>query len=47
MVENVTSYVSLSADDAKFLRTVKDMEDCEELQRDQDKVYEWSNQWQM
>ena len=47
MVENVTSYASLFADDAKILRKVKDMEDCEELQRDLDKVCEWSNQWQM
>ena len=38
MVENVTSYVSLFADDAKLLRRVKDDDDCEKLQSDLDKV---------
>lgn len=47
MVENVSSYVSLFVDDAKFTRRVKGTEDCEELQRDIDKVWEWSNRWQM
>ncbi|XP_063843933.1 jerky protein homolog [Scylla paramamosain] len=47
MVENVSSYVSLFADDAKLMRRVKGTKDCEELQRDIDKVWEWSNRWQM
>ena len=47
MVENVSSYVSLFADDAKLLRKVRDSEDCRELQKDIDRVREWSNKWQM
>ena len=47
MVENITSYVSLFADDAKLLRTVKTIGDCKELQNDLDKIHDWSIRWQM
>ena len=47
MVENVTSYVSLFADDAKLLCKVKDNDDCEKLQSDLDKVCDWSTRWQI
>ena len=38
---SVTSYMNLSADDAKWLK-VKSQDDCWELQRDIDRIYEWS-----
>jgi len=47
MVEGVNSYVSLFADDAKLLRKVKTIADCESLQRDLDKILEWSERWEM
>ena len=47
MPEGVRSYMSMFADDAKLMKKVKDKEDCEDLQRDLDKVYEWSQTWEM
>ena len=47
MTDGLISYVSLFADDAKLMRRVKDWRDCEELQGDLDKIYEWSRKWEM
>ncbi|MCD9088855.1 reverse transcriptase domain-containing protein, partial [Stenotrophomonas sp. SY1] len=46
MDEGIESYMSFFADDAKLLR-VKTEEDCESLQRDLNKVQEWSRKWEM
>ena len=47
MGENVSSYISLFADDAKLLRKVVNYDDCRELQNDIDRVSDWSTKWQM
>ena len=47
MTEGVSSYMSMFADDAKLLKRVRHKEDCEDLQRDLDRVYEWSQTWEM
>lgn len=47
VVENVSRHVSLFTDNAKFLRWMEEIEDCEELQRILDKVCGCSNTWQM
>ena len=43
MTEGVSSYIILFADDAKLLRKIRNHKDCEELQNDINKIYEWSN----
>ena len=45
--EGVSSYISLFADDAKLLRKIRNHKDCEELQNDINKIYEWSMIWEM
>ena len=47
MVEEVDSYISLFADDAKLLKRVENNTDCEMLQNDLNKIYEWSKRWEM
>lgn len=47
MVDGVSSYVSLFADDAKLLRKVRCDKDCELLQEDLDRIWKWSCTWQM
>ena len=47
MPEGVKSYMNMFADDAKIMRRVRNMDDCNMLQRDLDKIYEWSKYWQM
>ena len=34
-------------DDAKLLRKIRNHKDCEELQNDINKIYEWSKTWEM
>ena len=43
----INSYMNMFADDAKIMRKVKTLEDCNKLQEDLDKIYEWSVKWQM
>ena len=47
MTEGVSSYISLSADNAKLLRKIGNHKDCEELQNDINKIYEWSKTREM
>ena len=47
MTEGVSSYISLFADDVKLLRKIGNHKGCEELQNDINKIYEWSNTWEM
>ena len=47
MQEGLTSYINLFADDAKLLRVIRNQNDCMELQRDIDKIYEWSKRWKL
>ena len=47
MTEGISSYISLFADDAKLLRKIRNHKDCEELQNDINKIYEWSEIWEM
>ena len=47
MAEGLSSYINLFADDAKLLRIIKSHEDCKELQRDIDKIHEWSQRWKL
>lgn len=47
MVEGVDSYMSLFADDAKIMRKIRNIKDCEELQSDLDRIYKWSRVWEM
>ena len=45
--EGVTSYMNLFADDAKLLKIINNKEDCLALQRDIDKIWEWSKKWKL
>ena len=47
MPEGVNSYINLFADDAKLCRCVKSEEDCEILQEDLNKIWRWSEKWEM
>ena len=47
MPERIDSYINLFADDAKLLRRVQKNEDCEALQQDLDKIFEWFYTWEM
>ena len=47
MNEGLNSYINLFADDAKILKVVRSVDDCMELQRDIDKIYEWSLRWKL
>ena len=47
MQEGLNSYINLFADDAKLLRVIKSHADCMELQRDIDKIHEWSKRWKL
>ena len=39
--------MNMFADDTKIMRRVKNQEDCNKLQEDLDRIYEWSKKWQM
>ena len=47
MAEGVNSYISLFADDAQLLRKIRNYKDCEELQNDINKIYEWRKTWKI
>ena len=47
MVDGISSYASLFADDVKIMRRIKVEEDCSLLQEDLRKIYEWSQMWEM
>ena len=47
MTVGISSYMNMFADDAKIMRRVKNIEDCNKLREDIDKIYEWSKNWQM
>ena len=47
MIEGVSSYMSLFADDAKLLRKISNQEDCKELQKDLERICNWSKRWEM
>ena len=43
----LNNYLNLFADDAKLMKVITNQGDCEELQRDIDKIYEWSKRWKL
>ena len=45
--EGLESYINLFADDAKLLKRIQGKEDNEILQRDLDKIWNWSQTWEM
>ena len=45
--DGVGSYINMFADDAKIMRKVTNMEDCQDLQRDLDLLNGWSEKWMM
>ena len=47
MTEGVNSYISLFADDAKLIRKIRNHKDCEKLQNNINKIYEWRKTWEM
>ena len=47
MQEGLNSYINLFAHDAKLLRVIKSQADCMEIQRDIDKIHEWSKRWKL
>ena len=47
MPEGIVSYMNMFADDTKIMREIKNLEDCDKLQEDLDKIYKWSKEWQM
>ncbi len=47
MMEGVESYICLFADDAKIMKKIKDTWSLEGLQKDLNKIYKWSQEWEM
>lgn len=47
MTEGLNSYISLLSDNANLVIVIKNQSDCEELQRDIDKIYDWSQRWML
>ena len=47
MPMEVNSYMNMFADDAKIMRRIRNVEDCNELQEDLNQIYNWSTKWQM
>ena len=47
MPEEIESSIYLFADDTKFFRTLHTPDDHEVLQRDLDKLHNWSNDWRL
>ena len=47
MTEGTSSYINLFKDDAKLLREIRNHKDCKELQNDMNKIYEWSEIWEI
>ena len=47
MSEGLNCYINLFADDAKLMKVIKSEGDCEELQRDIDKIHAWNQQWKL
>ena len=47
MQEGLSSYINLFADDARLLRMIRSHDNCMELQRDIDKIYEWNQRWKL
>ena len=47
MPKEIKSYMSLFADDAKLLRKIEKLNDCEALQEDLNRIMEWSRKWEM
>ena len=45
--ENITSSIRLFADDCVIYKTVTSVQEAEQLQDDLQKIYEWTNKWQM
>ena len=47
MQMGVTSYINLFADDAKLFRVIESQNDCQQLQSDINRIYEWSLRWKL
>ena len=47
LIDGIDSHINLFADDAKLMRRVQDVDDCMMLQRDTEKISDWSKTWQM
>ena len=47
MPERIDIYINLFADDAKLLKRMQKREDCEALQQDFDKIFEWFYTWKI
>ncbi len=45
--DNINSTIKLFADDCLLFRTIKSIEDTEQLQKDLNELDNWSHQWQM
>ena len=45
--DEISSNVLKFADDTKIFRELKDNKDCSILQSDLDKLFSWSQKWQM
>ena len=47
LVESKGSYASLFADDVKIMKRIEQRKDCMMLQDDLNKIFEWSQRWDM
>ena len=47
MTEGMESYMNMFADDAKLLKRVRGKEDCDSIQVDLDRIYNWSVKWEV
>ena len=47
LIDGIDSHINLFADDTKLMRKVQNDDDCKVLQRDIEKISEWSRTWKM
>ena len=45
--EGIKSFMSMFADDTKIRKKIEDEESCRELQKDLDRLQQWSEKWLM
>ena len=47
LIDGIDSHINLFADDTKLMRRVQNIDDCKMLQKDIERINEWSKTWNM
>ena len=47
MPDGLSSYINMFADDAKIMKEIINVNSCIALQKDLDRLYNWSQTWKM